>query len=142
MPISPFTDDDRLDMASRDITEETVTAQLAMLRKGTPWIWLRRPCTIGDGIAVLSADEVEALSLRYDEAVASGRVMKFVPASGAASRMFQALALDEDSGPDRFLTTCGTSLFSMISPSQRARREGISSPGSPGAMSPKCWNCF
>ena len=103
MPISPFTDDDRLDMASREITEETVTAQLAMLRKGTPWIRLRRPCTIGDGIAVLGTDEVEALSLRYDEVVAAGRVTKFVPASGAASRMFQALALDEDSGPDRLL---------------------------------------
>ena len=99
-------------MTSREVNEETVTAQLAMFRKGTPWITLRRPCTIGDGIAVLRADDIETLSLRYDEAVAAGRVMKFVPASGAASRMFQALmqepegahaGLDPDADVRRFL---------------------------------------
>ena len=112
MSIDPFTDKDRRDMASLEIKEETVAAQLALFRKGTSWIKLHRPCTIGDGIAVLRSDEIEVLSLRYDEAVAAGRVMKFVPASGAASRMFQALmqergsvpaALDDNVSPNRFL---------------------------------------
>ena len=85
---------------------------MALFRKGTPWIKLHRPCTIGDGIAVFPADEIESLALRYDEAVAAGRVMKFVPASGAASRMFQGLmqqlesasaASDEDASLNRFL---------------------------------------
>ena len=111
MSTVPFTDQDRRDMASREIKEETVAEQLAMFRKGTPWIKLRRPCTIDDGITALRADEIEALSLRYDEAAAAGRVTKFVPASGAASRMFQALmqqpkggatALEEDSDLNRF----------------------------------------
>ena len=84
-----LTPEDRQIMISQGITEETIVAQLALFRKGTPWIKLRRPCTVGDGIVVSRADELEGLSRKYAEAVADGRVMKFVPASGAASRMFQ-----------------------------------------------------
>lgn len=106
---------DRQVMISQGITEETIVAQLALFRKGTPWIKLHRPCTVGDGIVVLHADELEGLSRKYAEAVADGRVMKFVPASGAASRMFQALLQqletasiapdsDEDTLLNQFLT--------------------------------------
>lgn len=45
-----------------------------------------RPCTIGDGI--LSIDDPSLYLSQYSEAVAAGRVMRFVPSSGAASRMF------------------------------------------------------
>jgi hypothetical protein len=86
-----LTPEDRQVMVSRGITEATVRAQLALFRKGTPWIRLHRPCTPGDGIVVLRPHELEALLHNYAAAVAVGRVMKFVPASGAASRMFQAL---------------------------------------------------
>lgn len=106
---------DRQVMISQGITEDTIVAQLALFRKGTPWIRLHRPCTVGDGMVVLRADELEGLSRKYAEAVADGRVMKFVPASGAASRMFQVLlqqletapiAPDSDKGtlPNQFLT--------------------------------------
>ena len=90
---------DRQFMDSRGITEEEVEAQLALFRKGTPWIKLYRPCTVDDGIVVLRADEMEVLSCRYTEAVAAGRVMKFVPASGAASRMFQTLLRQLETAP-------------------------------------------
>lgn len=86
-----LTPQDRQVMISQGITEATIAAQLALFRKGTPWIKLHRPCTVGDGIVVLRTDELEGLSRKYEKAVADGRVMKFVPASGAASRMFQAL---------------------------------------------------
>ena len=112
MAINPFTDEDRREMASRQIREDTVAAQLALFQKGTRWIRLHRPCTVGDGIAVLRSDEIGVLSHRYDEAVAAGRVAKFVPASGAASRMFQDLvqqrerasvALDDGTPLNRFV---------------------------------------
>ena len=106
--------EDRQVINSRGITEETIAAQLALFRKGTPWIKLHRPCTVGDGIVILRTDEMEVLSRRYAEAVATGRVMKFVPASGAASRMFQGLLQqfetvpippdDEDMTSSQFLT--------------------------------------
>ena len=108
------TPDDRQVIISRGITEETIAAQLALFQKGTPWIKLHRPCTVGDGIVVLRTDEIEVLSRKYAEAAAAGRVMKFVPASGAASRMFQGLLQqygtvpippnNEASIPSQFLT--------------------------------------
>lgn len=114
MSIEFPTPEDRQVLISRGITEETVTAQLVLFRKGTPWIRLHRPCTVGDGIVRLRADEIEAMSRNYAEAVAAGRVMKFVPASGAASRMFQGLLQqfgtaampsdDEDTASSQFLT--------------------------------------
>jgi hypothetical protein len=52
---------------------------------------VRRPCTPGDGITVLSETEQAACLDAFDRAVSAGRVVKFVPASGTGSRMFQRL---------------------------------------------------
>ena len=95
---------DRQVMISQGMTEEAIAAQLALFRRGTPWIKLRRPCTVGDGIVAFRTDEMQAASRKYTEAVAAGRVTKFVPASGAASRMFQGLLQQEDAISSRFLT--------------------------------------
>ena len=94
-----LTPEDRQVIISRGITKETITAQVALFRNGTPWIKLHRPCTVGDGIVILRTDEMESLSRKYEEAVATGRVMKFVPASGAASRMFQGLLQQFETAP-------------------------------------------
>jgi hypothetical protein len=49
---------------------------------------LNRPATAGDGIVVIPAAEQAELVALHDAAAGRGRFMKFVPASGAASRMF------------------------------------------------------
>jgi hypothetical protein len=46
---------------------------------------------VDDGITVLQESDIAAVEMLYAQAVAAGRVTKFVPASGAATRMFQAL---------------------------------------------------
>jgi len=66
--------------------------QLALLREPPPKARLARPCTAGDGIARLGPEEEERLGALFDRAAAAGRVTRMVPASGAASRMFRALA--------------------------------------------------
>ena len=53
---------------------------------------LARPCIIGDGIKVIDNEQFDALITLFDRAALNGRVMKFVPASGAASRMFHSLS--------------------------------------------------
>ncbi len=66
--------------------------QLQLFKKGVPHLKIDRPATAGNGIQRLDAGEQEKLKQKYDEALRSGlRVMKFVPASGAASRMFRDL---------------------------------------------------
>jgi hypothetical protein len=73
------------------MTEENIRTQIDTLQRGFPYVKLHRPCTIDDGIKQMTPAEVMRFSALHTEAAQSGHLMKFVPASGAASRMFQAL---------------------------------------------------
>ena len=86
-----FSPTDREQLHARGISEDTVLAQMALFRQGIPYTVLHRPCTIGDGLVALPAHELERLAAVYEAAALAGRTMKFVPASGAASRMFKLL---------------------------------------------------
>ena len=76
----------------RGIEPAEAERQLALLRDPPPKALLVRPCTAGDGIVRLEAPEQERLGALFDRAAAEGRVSRMVPASGAATRMFRALA--------------------------------------------------
>lgn len=86
-----FDKEDINQIRARGITPEEVISQIETLKNGIPFIKLQRPCTIGDGITILQESEIERLGEIYLQAALSERVMKFVPASGAASRMFKSL---------------------------------------------------
>ena len=81
---------DRAALAARGLTPEKFSTLLSHFECGFPPIRLDRPCTLGDGIGVFPDDADRYLRL-HAQAAAAGRVTKFVPASGAASRMFRAL---------------------------------------------------
>lgn len=70
---------------------ETVEDQIAVFKKGAPYADLDRPCTVGDGIKRLGDHELDAYIHACDQAAVSRQMIKFVPASGAATRMFKAL---------------------------------------------------
>ena len=82
---------DLRELAERGIAPATALAQIVTFRAGVPFITLRRPCTVGDGILHLSDADLARHGATHARAARQGRVMKFVPASGAASRMFQLL---------------------------------------------------
>jgi hypothetical protein len=86
-----FTEEDLAQIRARGMSPDETRRQAEEIRKGFPWTELDRPCTVGDGIVALDGDEVRRLSGVYEEAARFGRAMKFVPASGAASRMFKLL---------------------------------------------------
>jgi len=92
-----FNKQDYDQLQARGITIEQAVSQIETLGKGFSYSHLNRPCTKGDGITVLNNDDLERLTEIYSQAALSGRAMKFVPASGAASRMFQVLltAMDQ-----------------------------------------------
>ena len=96
-----FSHSDQLQLSHHGITPEDAAAQLEYLRTPPPAIVLQRPCSVGDGIFRLTADEQSALVGLGDAAAGAGRVAKFVPASGAATRMFKDLiaALHDSNGP-------------------------------------------
>jgi hypothetical protein len=85
-----FSDRDLKQIRDMGLTLEKVLSQIESFKKGFPYAKLNRPCTVGDGIHVLSRTDLERYAGTYSEASLSGRAMKFVPASGAASRMFKA----------------------------------------------------
>ncbi len=86
-----FSAADREQLARRGIESSEAGRQLALLRDPPPPLALDRPCRVEDGIARLAAAETEPLVAEWAQAAAGGRLSKFVPASGAASRMFAAI---------------------------------------------------
>ncbi len=73
----------------KGITRELFLEQINRFRQGFLPLNLDRPATAGDGIKVFDDDEVKALVNHFDQAGNDYRMLKFVPASGAASRMFK-----------------------------------------------------
>ena len=85
-----WSQEDRRRIAAEGLSLAEVERQLGLFRRGVLPVRLNRPCRAGDGIAVLTHAEQEELRGIYEDALPDKRLMKFVPASGAASRMFKA----------------------------------------------------
>jgi len=68
-----------------------IEAQIDRFKIGFPFINLDRPAVIGDGILSFSESEIESLISFYDRINKDFKILKFVPASGAATRMFKDL---------------------------------------------------
>ncbi|MCF0197293.1 MAG: DUF4301 family protein [Bacteroidaceae bacterium] len=74
------------------ITEEQLQAQLQDFQKGFPFLKLEGAAAVGKGILSLSEEDVEHYVSVWNTYKAEGHhITKFVPASGAASRMFKNL---------------------------------------------------
>jgi len=63
-------------------------AQIERFKTGFPWLDITAPATPGNGIEILSEEKQEEAASYLQNAEIAGRC-KFVPASGAASRMFK-----------------------------------------------------
>ena len=86
-----FTDDDLKQLQDKGIQPDVAERQLEYFRSGFPFLRLERPAKTGDGILKLTPEETEKLERLYAEKLGQRKVFKFVPASGAATRMFKDL---------------------------------------------------
>ncbi|HEX9943310.1 MAG TPA: DUF4301 family protein [Thermoanaerobaculia bacterium] len=91
MEESLFTSRDLRQMSAMGLAPEEAARQVALFRNPPPYTRVLRPCRPGDGIRSISAAEHPDLLAHYGAAARRGRTAKFVPASGAATRMFQDL---------------------------------------------------
>lgn len=73
------------------LDEAKIMAQLESFLNPPQPVELLRPCTVGDGIRRLDPSEASELANIQMREAQKGRCMKFVPASGSASRMFSGL---------------------------------------------------
>lgn len=96
-----ITEQDKIRLKARNVSEQTVNDQLARFAKGFPFLRLAGSATVGKGILRIDS-QLEARAIeRWQQFLDDGAtVCKFVPASGAASRMFKALFAFVD-GPDQ-----------------------------------------
>ncbi len=70
---------------------QDVENQLKHFKTGFPYIRLAKPATVGEGMHQFNDLEIEALVNFFDTHHKDYDIIKFVPASGAASRMFKNL---------------------------------------------------
>jgi hypothetical protein len=85
-----FTKKDVEQIKALGLRPDDVISQLETYRRGSTFLKLIRPCSPGDGIRSFTAGERNRLIKLYDAEAAQYKILKFVPASGAASRMFAA----------------------------------------------------
>ena len=82
--------DDLKQIAGKGITEAQVTTQLEEFKQGFPFLKLEAAAGIGNGIAAPDGEERSKYIDAWNAYKAEGKkIVKFVPASGAASRMFK-----------------------------------------------------
>jgi hypothetical protein len=83
-----WSEKDQHQLRARGISIEAADQQLRMLRQPSDHPHLIRPCRIDDGIQQIPEGDHGRLLEMHQHAAQQGRWRKFVPASGAASRMF------------------------------------------------------
>lgn len=84
--------EDKALLEKKGISEESVAQQLKNFATGFPFLKIEATASVGNGILAPDAAEVDCYLAVWDEYCKAGNsVVKFVPASGAASRMFKDL---------------------------------------------------
>lgn len=77
-------------LADKGISQQQIETQIKQFETGFPFLKLQAAAAIGRGIMAPTADETEKYSSAWEAYKSEGKkVVKFVPASGAASRMFK-----------------------------------------------------
>jgi len=86
-----LTEKDKEQLKAKGIAETKVVGQIETFKEGIPFVNLKRAAVVGDGIYRFSNEEEQELVHSYEHNSKNLSILKFVPASGAASRMFKAL---------------------------------------------------
>ena len=81
---------DKQQLQSKGISEQLLEKQLGQFKSGFPFLKLDGAAAIGKGIIAPTKEEISTYTQAWEDYKASGKeIVKFVPASGAASRMFK-----------------------------------------------------
>lgn len=86
-----FTEKDLAQLASHGVTPEKVNLEIENFKKGFPYLPISRPASKDDGIISFSEEKCKEMAKDFDVKIKTKDIIKFVPASGAATRMFKAL---------------------------------------------------
>lgn len=97
-----FSEKDILQIDEKGISTKEVEEQIAIFKRGNIKVDITEAATVGQGISKIESTEKHELIEYYDAEKSKHSLLKFVPASGAASRMFKALHnFADDFDPDK-----------------------------------------
>ena len=86
-----LTDKDLAQLKDHEIDTETIYRQLESFRQGFPFLNIDRAAVAGDGILRLDPQTQQLLREQFSARRNHLHIVKFVPASGAATRMFKEM---------------------------------------------------
>jgi len=86
-----FNESDFLQIKALGISLDKIESELLIFQLGLPKINLVRPAIVDDGILKLTTDQFQTFATFFDKKKEVLKLKKFVPASGAATRMFKFL---------------------------------------------------
>lgn len=111
-----FSDADRQQIVGRGMTVDRVNHQMEQAKTGFPFLRLQAAASVGQGIVAPDDAEREEARRTWAEYIGEGKhkVVKFVPASGAASRMFKNMFAFVDADYDSPTTDFEKQYFSEI----------------------------
>lgn len=95
-----FSESDIEQIKQHELTIEQIEKQIANFKSGFPYANIIRPATVNDGIFDLSAQQRKKYIDIYNSVRDTKQITKFVPASGAATRMFKDLFAFLSSGDE------------------------------------------
>ncbi|NRD21943.1 DUF4301 family protein [Winogradskyella litoriviva] len=75
----------------KGLKQESVTKQIELFKTGIPFTNISEAATINNGITALSDERIKAFVKVFETEKDNKSLLKFVPASGAATRMFKFL---------------------------------------------------
>ena len=102
-------------IALRGISEAQIENQLNEFKTGFPFLRLEAAAAVGNGIVAPNSQEREQYVKAWEDYKAEGKkVVKFVPASGAASRMFKDIFSFVDGDHDAPTTAFEKKYFDEI----------------------------
>ncbi|MFC0603188.1 DUF4301 family protein [Winogradskyella pulchriflava] len=86
-----FTEKDIKQIEAKGLTVQQVESQIELFKNGIPFTNIAEAATIGDGIISLNAKCINEAIEHFETKKNNISLLKFVPASGAATRMFKFL---------------------------------------------------
>ncbi|MEO1030273.1 MAG: DUF4301 family protein [Bacteroidota bacterium] len=86
-----FTENDLKQIEAKGLTLRQVESQIELFKSGIPFMNISEAATKGNGIVGLNDELIDATIDHFEEHKNNLSLLKFVPASGAATRMFKFL---------------------------------------------------
>ena len=111
-----WTAEDLQQLRQKGISVEKAEAQMECFEKGFPWLRIKSAASVENAIEQIGGADADYLTQKWSKYKAEGghKITKFVPASGAASRMFKDLFAFLDADYDQPNTPFEQTFFDHI----------------------------